>query len=70
VLAEVGFILNSHLLISLRYTWGIVVEYLTQGAGIGIVLLVVKNLLYLIPNQYSTCKAAIKNKEIKENMFF
>ena len=34
------------------YTQGIVVEYQNQGAGIGIVLLVVKNLLYPIPDQY------------------
>jgi hypothetical protein len=52
---------------------GIVVEYQYQGAGIGIVLLVVKILLYPISNQYqnSTCKAAIRNKEITEkNMYF
>ena len=56
----------------MSYTRGIVVEYQYQGAGIGIVLLVVKNLLYPIPNQYqySTCKAAIRNKEITENMYF
>jgi hypothetical protein len=53
----------------MSYTWGIVVEYQYQGAGIGIVLLVVKDLLYPIPNQYqySTCKAPILNKEITEN---
>jgi hypothetical protein len=52
----------------MRYTWGIVLEYQYQGAGIGIVLLVVKTLLYLIPNQYqySTCKAAIRKKEITD----
>ena len=56
----------------MSYTRGIVVQYQYQVAGIGIVLLVVKNLLYLIPNQYqySTCKAAIRNKEITENMYF
>jgi hypothetical protein len=52
----------------MSYTRGIVVEYQYQGAGIGIVLLVVKNLLYPIP--ISTCKAAIRNKEITENMYF
>ena len=43
-----------------------------QGAGIVIELLGVKNLLYPIPNQYqySTCKAAIRNIEITENMYF
>ena len=48
----------------LSYTRRIVVEYQYQCAGIGIVLLVVKNLLYPIPNQYQyyTCKAAIRNK--------
>ena len=35
----------------MSYTRGIVVEYQYQGAGIGIVLFVVKNLLYPIPNQ-------------------
>ena len=61
-----------HRIERMSYMRGIVVEYQYQGAGIGIVLLVVKNLLYPIPNQYqySTCKAAIRNKEITENMYF
>ena len=36
----------------MSYTRGIVVEYQYQGAGIGIVVLVLKNLLY--PNQTNT----------------
>jgi hypothetical protein len=54
------------------YTRGIVVEYQYQGAGIGIVLLVVKNHLYPIPNQYQNfeCKTAIRNKEITEYIYF
>jgi hypothetical protein len=56
----------------MSYTRGSVVEYQYQGAGIGIVLLVVKNLLYPIPNQYQyvTWKAAIRSKEITENIYF
>ena len=56
----------------MSYTWGVVVQYKYQGAGIGIVLLVVKNHLYPIPDQYqnSTCKAAIRSKEKAENMYF
>jgi hypothetical protein len=56
----------------MSYTQGIVVEYQYPGAGIGIVLLVVKNLLYTKSDQYQyyTCKAAIRNKEITENMYF
>ena len=52
------------------YTRGIVVEYQYQGAGIGIVLFVVKNHLYPIPAQYqdSTCKGAIRNQE-KQKIF-
>ena len=51
---------------------GIVVEYQYQGVGIGIVLLVVKNHLYPIPNQYQnfTCSAAIRSKEKAENIYF
>ena len=47
------------------YTRGIVVEYQYHGAGIGIVLLVVKNHLYPIPDQYqnAACTAAISSKE-------
>ena len=47
------------------YMRGIVVEYQYQGAGIGIVLLLVKNHLYPIPNQYQnyTCTAAFRRKE-------
>jgi hypothetical protein len=54
------------------YTQGIVVQDQYQGTGIGIVVLVVKNHLCPIPNQYknSTCKAAIGNKDITENMYF
>ena len=54
------------------YTRGIVVEYQYHGAGIGIVLLVVKNHLYPIPDQYqnSTCTAAVRGKEKAENMYF
>ena len=56
----------------MSYTRGIVVECQYQGAGIGIVFLVVKTLLYPIPNQYqySIGKAAIRNKEITENTYF
>ena len=36
------------------YTRGIVVQYQYKGAGIGIVLVVVKNQLYLIPDQYQS----------------
>jgi hypothetical protein len=48
------------------------VEYQYQGGGIVIVLLVVKNRLYPIPNQYQyyTCKAALRHKEMTENMYF
>jgi hypothetical protein len=54
----------------MNYTKGIVVQYQYQGAGIGIVLLVVKNLLYPIPDQYqnSACKEAIRNQEMTENI--
>ena len=52
----------------MSYTRGIVVEYQYQGAGIGIVLLVVK--IFYTQYQYSTCKAVIRNKEITENMYF
>ena len=54
------------------YTRGIVVQYQYQGAGIGIVLLVVKNHLYPIPDQYqiSTFKDAIRNQEITENIYY
>ena len=54
----------------MSYTRGIVVQYQYQGAGIGIVLLVVKNHLYPIPDQYqnSACKEAIRNQEITENI--
>ena len=47
---------------------GIVVQYQYQGAGIGIVLDVVKNQLYPIPdqNQSFTGNAAIGNKEKAE----
>jgi hypothetical protein len=56
----------------MSYMRGIVVEYQYKGAGIGIVLLVVKNLPYPIPKQYqySICKAALRNKEITENLYF
>ena len=52
------------------YKRDIVVKYQYQGAANGIVLLVVKNHLYPIPNQYqnAACKAAIRNKERAENM--
>ena len=36
------------------YTRGIVVQYQYQGAGMGIVLVVVKNHLYPIPDQYQS----------------
>ena len=54
------------------YTRGIVVQYQYQGAGIGIVLLVVKNHLYPIPDQYqnSACKEAIRNQEITETITY
>jgi hypothetical protein len=47
------------------YTRGIVVQYQYQGAGIGIVLLLVKNHLYPIPDQYQSFagNVAIRNKE-------
>ena len=56
----------------MSYTRGIVVQYQYQGAGIGIVLLVVKNHLYPIPNQYQnyTCTAAIRSKKKTENIYF
>ena len=43
-----------------------------QGAGIGIVLLVVKNHLYPIPDQYqhSACKDTIGNQELTENIYY
>ena len=52
------------------YTQGIVVQYQYQGAGIGIVLLVVKKHLYPMPTQYQiyTYKDAIRNQEITENI--
>ena len=54
------------------YTRGVVVEYQYQGAGIGIVLLVVKNHLYPIPDQYQdfTCSATISIEEKAENIYF
>ena len=54
------------------YTRGIVVQYQYQGAGIGIVLLVVKNHLYPIPDQYqhSACKDTIGNQELTENIYY
>ena len=54
------------------YTQGFVVQYQYQGAGIGIVLLVVKNHLFPIPDQYpnSTCNDAIRNQEITENIHY
>jgi hypothetical protein len=50
------------------YTRGVVVQYQYQGAGIGIVSLLVKNHLYPIPDQYQsfTGNAAIKNKEVTQ----
>ena len=52
------------------YMQVIVVQYRYQGAGNGIVLLVVKNHIYPIPDQYqnSTCKEAIRNQERTENI--
>ena len=47
-------------------TRGIVVEYQYQGAGIGIVLFVVKNLLYPIPNQYKYSLHAKLQSETKK----
>jgi hypothetical protein len=48
------------------YMRDIVVQYHYQRAGIGIVLVVVKNHLYPIPYQYQMCtgKTAIRAKEI------
>ena len=48
------------------YTRGIVVQYQCQGADIGIVLVVVQNHLYPIPEQYQSFmgNTAIRNKEI------
>jgi hypothetical protein len=45
---------------------GIVLEYQYQEDGIGIVLVVVKNHLYPIPEQYKsfTGNAAIRNKKV------
>jgi hypothetical protein len=52
------------------YTQSIVVQYQYQGAGIGIVLLVVKNHLYPIPDQYQNyaCKEANRNQDRTENI--
>ena len=52
------------------YTRGIVIQYQYHGAGIGTVLLIVENHLYPIPDKYqnSTCKEAIRNQEISENI--
>ena len=54
------------------YTRGIVVQYKYQGAGIGIVLLVVKNDLYPIPDQYQSFigNAAIRNKEMTQKIYY
>jgi hypothetical protein len=67
------FIQCSHCTVPrMSYTRGIVVEYQYQGAGIGIVLLIVKTHLYPIPNQYQnyTWTAAIRSMEKAENMYF
>ena len=42
------------------YTQGIVVQYQCQGTGIGIVLVVVKNHIYPIPDQYQRFKGNAK----------
>jgi hypothetical protein len=54
----------------MSYTRGIVVQHQCQGAGIGIVLLLLKNHLYPIPDQYqnSACKQAKRNQERTENI--
>ena len=52
------------------YTRVIVGQYQYQGTGIGIALMVVKNHLYPIPDQYQcfSSNAAIRNKEITEQI--
>ena len=51
---------------------GILVQYQYQNAGIGIVLLVVKNHLSPIADQYqiSTYKDAIRNQELTGNIYY
>ena len=64
--------LNPVLITRMGYTRGIVVQYQYQGAGFGIVLVVVQNHLYPIPDQYQsfTGNAAIKNKEITQEIYY
>ena len=59
---QLDIVENKNKLGLTSYTRGIVVQYQHQGAGIGIKLWIVKNLLYPIPNQYqhSAYKAAIR----------
>ena len=49
-----------------------VVQYQYKSAGIGILLLAVKNHLYTIPYQYQNLayKDAIRNQEITENTYY
>ena len=58
--------LNPVLITRMGYTRGIVVQYQYQGAGISIVLVVVQNHIYSIPEQYQSFmgNTAIRNKEI------